>query len=459
MPENRSTAPARRAAIYTRISLDATGEGLGVTRQEDDARKLIAARGWECAGLWSDNSISASSSKKQRPGYDALVTAYDAGQFDALVCWDLDRLTRQPRQLEDWIEAAEGKGLALVTTNGEADLTTDGGRMYARIKLAVARAEVERKAARQRAAALQRAQLGRPPLGVRLTGYTAKGEVVADEAAVVRQIFTMFYDGDSLKGIARALSDDGVSTRHGKPWNPSSVRDILTNPRYAGRVIYDRQVLDGVRGNWEPLVTDEVFDVVQARLDDPKRKTSRTGTDRRHLGSGLYRCADCGEPLSGWSGGRYRCKAAHVNRARGQVDGYVLDVITERLAREDIADVLRPVEQSIAPLLDEAKRLRARLAAVDAEYDADIIDGVRWRTKTERIKVELGEIERQLSSAHSGSALGAVLNTPDPVAAFLDAPLMAKRAIIDTLCEVRLRKGTRGSKTFNPETVVVEWRA
>ncbi|WP_267888213.1 recombinase family protein [Mycobacterium ostraviense] len=49
--------------------------------------------------------------------------------FDALVVWDLDRLTSQPRQLEDWIDAAEGRGLALITTNGEADLTTDGGRM------------------------------------------------------------------------------------------------------------------------------------------------------------------------------------------------------------------------------------------------------------------------------------------------------------------------------------------
>ena len=70
-------------------------------------------------------------------------------------------MTRQPRQLEDWIERAEERGLVITTANGEADLSTDGGRMYARIKASVARSEVERKSARQKAANAQRARLGR----------------------------------------------------------------------------------------------------------------------------------------------------------------------------------------------------------------------------------------------------------------------------------------------------------
>lgn len=52
-----------------------------------------------------------------------MVADYEAGKFTASICWDLDRLTRQPRELEDWIDAAKFRGLALVTANGEADLT------------------------------------------------------------------------------------------------------------------------------------------------------------------------------------------------------------------------------------------------------------------------------------------------------------------------------------------------
>jgi site-specific DNA recombinase len=145
------------------------------------------------------HNYSASDSRKARPGYNALVEAYKAGSFDALVCWDLDRLTRQPRQLEDWIDAATDRGLTLVTANGEADLGTDGGRMFARIKASVARHEVEPKAARQRRAALQRSEHGKPPLGVRLTGYDTKGEVIKSEAKIIREIFTRFAAGDSLR--------------------------------------------------------------------------------------------------------------------------------------------------------------------------------------------------------------------------------------------------------------------
>lgn len=83
------------------------------------------------------------------------------------------------------------------------------------------------------------------------------------EAEIVRRVFALIYSGESLKNIARTLTDEAAPTRavlrardKGQPepaarWNPSSVRDILTNPRYAGRVFYNGQVLDGVRGDWE----------------------------------------------------------------------------------------------------------------------------------------------------------------------------------------------------------------
>ena len=92
---------------------------------------------------YTDNSIS-STKGTPRPAYDQMMRDYATGRFDAIVCWDLDRLTRVPRELEDMIDACEEGKLALVTANGEADLTTDGGRLYARVKVAVARGEVER---------------------------------------------------------------------------------------------------------------------------------------------------------------------------------------------------------------------------------------------------------------------------------------------------------------------------
>jgi site-specific DNA recombinase len=52
------------AAIYTRISSDRAGAGLGVDRQEDDCRNLAAKLGWEVAIVLEDNDISAYSGRE-----------------------------------------------------------------------------------------------------------------------------------------------------------------------------------------------------------------------------------------------------------------------------------------------------------------------------------------------------------------------------------------------------------
>lgn len=454
--------PAPRAVMYLRISLDHTGEGLAVARQREECLRIIEQRGWASAGEYVDNSVSASDSQKNRPGYDALLRDFEAGLFDALVCYDLDRLTRQPRQLEDWIDRAEGRDLALVTANGEADLTTDAGRMFARVKVAVGRAEVDRKSRRQKDAARQRSAIGRPPLGVRLTGYTPGGEVVPAEADVVRTIFARFNGGDSLKGITRYLSESGLATRHGRPWNPSTVRGIIANPRYAGRAVYQGGET-GARGSWEPLVSDDAFNVAQARLRDPRRVTNREGTDRKHLGSGLFLCGICAQrgamsTVSSFSGQRYRCRDACVNRARGPVDEYVRAVISERLRRPDLAEILRAAAPEIGPHLAEVRRLRERLESIAADYDAGHVDGARFAVATSKVKAELTAAERGLAAQSRSEALASTLRAADPVGAFLSSSFMAQRAVIDTLCTVALLPGTRYSRTFDLESVLIEWR-
>ena len=448
----------RLAAIYLRVSLDATGEHLSVDRHREDCLKLAAQRGWSVVGEYVDHSITASKREVQRPGYNAMVADYAAGKFDAILCYDLDRLTRQPRQLEDWIDAAEQQGLIVVTTNGEADLGTDGGRMYARIKAAVARQEIERKGERQRGAAAQRAAKGRPPLGVRLTGYSPKGDLVPDEAAMVRAIFKKFVGGESLRGIARWLTTNGHTTRHGNAWSPSSIRTILLNPRYAGHAIYQGQVL-AHNGGWTPLVSKETFALVQHRLTDPRRVSNRSGTDRKHLGSGLYLCR-CGRKMRGWSGNRYRCAAGCYARSGDPVDAMVEEEILRRLSRADLSKLLVSNAKTgrAAALLAETERLGDRLRIIENDYDAGLIDGLRYRTASDKVLADIKAADGERMRLLSGTGPASVLGAPDPALAFRKASLMVKQATIDFLAEITLLPGQQGSKTFQTESVVVAWK-
>lgn len=92
----RSTAP-RKAAIYLRISQDREMDGLAIDRQREDCENLAQFRRRDVIETYVDQSKSATDRTAMRPDYDRMVADYLLGRFDAIICYDLDRLTRQPR--------------------------------------------------------------------------------------------------------------------------------------------------------------------------------------------------------------------------------------------------------------------------------------------------------------------------------------------------------------------------
>src|SRR5690606_9959422 len=177
----------RRAVIYARVSLDKTGEGASVERQLEACRALAVARGWDVVDEKVDNSISAWSNKR-RPAWEAVLEMVDRREVEVIVAWHLDRVTRSMKELERLIALSVERGVGVATATGDIDLTTDTGRMVARIVAAVAAAEVERKGARQRLANAQRAAKGVKTYGHRPFGWTAdQSELVEEEAALLRK--------------------------------------------------------------------------------------------------------------------------------------------------------------------------------------------------------------------------------------------------------------------------------
>ncbi len=172
------------AAVYLRQSVDRLGDALAITRQRQDCLALCEKRGWT-AHEYVDNDKSAS--KGRRPAYESMLDDIRAGAIDAVVVWDLDRLHRRPMELEHFIDLADAKHLKLASVGGDADLSTDNGRLFARIKGAVARAEIERKSSRMKRAARQRAEAGICG-GTRPFGYAESGnEFIECEAAALRE--------------------------------------------------------------------------------------------------------------------------------------------------------------------------------------------------------------------------------------------------------------------------------
>lgn len=442
------------------MSSDPTGQRLGVARQTSACRDKAAAMGWHVSHVYEDNDVSASTGRR-RPAYEQMLADLAAGTINAVVVWDLDRLTRRPIEVEHFIDLADRHGVALASVGGDADLATDNGRLFARIKGAVARAEIERKSARQRAANAQRAEAGRPHAGRRAFGYAADGmTVLEDEAAEVRRAAERLIMGGTVRGIAADLSRRGVTTTAGGPWRPTELRRMLANPRYAGlRTVHGEVVGPGA---WQAILDAETHASLRAVLSDPSRH--RAGRPRRHLLSGVAVCGVCGGRVFGCmrdQGPTYMCETrSHVVRRSEPIDQLVREVVVARLSQDDAASAFaRPSDRDEAQALRKEEALvRARLEGLAEAYAAGEIDRAQMRAGTVRLRDRLEAIAAQLASMARIPALSGLVSAEDVGAAWDGLDVDQQRAIIDMLLAVEVRPAGRGARTFDPATVKLTWK-
>lgn len=427
----------KRAALYLRQS---KSNDEGIERQTERTIALATARGWAVAGTFIDDDVTASKPRGPQTAWGRMLAASD--ELDVVIGVDLDRVVRSTRDLNTLID----HGLSLVTLDGEIDLTTADGEFRASMLAAIARFEVRRKGERQTRANAQRAAKGGVPKGVRLTGYTTDGDVVPVEAAVVRALFDGFATGLTLRTLSR---------EHGL--TPSTVRTLLTNPRYAGRRVYKGEVVGA--GAWEPIVSGELFDSVNRGLADPARKSNRTGsTARKHLGTSLFRCGECEDHptvRTAGSGNRYWCRACGLVRTMAPIDDVVLRLAEARLTQPDALSALTP-DVDIDPLRAEHTTLTER----KADLAGLVADGTMTRADVkeavERLNVRLAELDRLLGVAGSPVAL---LTEEEQRVGLATLNLDRQRALIDTIMTVDLLRAPRGRKDFNTDTVRVTWKA
>jgi len=427
----------KRAALYLRQS---KSDDEGIERQIERTTALATARGWTLAGSYVDNDVTASKPRGAKTAWGRMLA--DAEDIDVVISVDLDRVVRNTRDLNTLID----HGLMLVTLDGEIDLTTADGEFRASMLAAIARFEVRRKGERQTRANRQRAAKGGVPKGARLRGYSTDGQLIPEEAKTVSALFDGFSTGLTL----RTLSRDHDLT-------PSTIRTILLNPRYAGRRVYKGEVVG--EGDWEPLVSGELFDAVGRRLADPSRKSNRTGsTARKHLGTSLFRCGECSDHptlRTAGSGGRYWCQSCGLVRSMAAVDDFVLRVTEARLSRPDALVALTP-NLNIDRLRDEHASLTERKAALAGLVADGTMSPADVKGAAVRLNERLAEIDRTLDSAHQPVSL---LTEDELQAGLSTLKLDRQRAVIDTLMTVDLRRAPRGRRTFDPDTVELTWRA
>ncbi|MBL0749796.1 recombinase family protein [Nocardioides baculatus] len=460
------TSPApKRALIYTRISRDDTGEGIANQRQEEDCRKLADLRRWEVVGIEQDISISATGGKK-RPGWLRVLDRVERGEADVILAWHIDRLTRSMADLQTLLTLAEEKNLVIATVSGDIDLSTDTGRLIAEILTAVAGAEVRRKGARQKRANQQRAAKGLPwKTGFRAFGYTLDGQVVEEEAALVRQAAEDVLNGTPLRGIVRRWKALEVPTARNRKntdgWTHNSVRSILLNPRNAGIATY-KGVQIG-KGQWEAILSEETFVLLVATLTDPSRTKGEKVLKNKpaNLLSGVATCGECGWKVeAGSSNGSkvYKCTnqaGDHIATDRADADDLVRSAFASAVALTLPGTVTDKRDATVPQdLWTRRQRLTDRLNMLATTWANGTLTDGQLETASEVLKGQLVEVDEQIEKA-AELAAGGDLRSED-VRHFLTLDMWGQRKVLEELTEIKLWPKNRKRNVSIRQQVTVQ---
>ena len=243
-------------ALYARKSSDDSdrnAEARSTTRQIERAIAYAQSKGWtvDPRYIFVDGAVSGAE-WKHRPGFNALLAALTpCPPFDVLIVSELSRIGRDTVRTPAAVMQIEEAGVEIRSYLNDAPISLADESSEINTIFNSLAASFERRRARQRTydALRRRAEAG-AVTGGRVYGYRnerdGKGYVrrVIDEgeAAIVRQIFTLYAEGDGLTRIAKRLNVDGVPSPRGGTgsWAPTAVREIIRRELYTGVVVWNR---------------------------------------------------------------------------------------------------------------------------------------------------------------------------------------------------------------------------
>ncbi|HME46671.1 recombinase family protein [Mycobacterium sp.] len=463
-------------AIYLRQSRDDKDNRLAISRQLDACLALCKERAaaakpaaekhmWENPEVYCDNNTSASSRSVVRKDYRRMIANIEAGRLGGIATYQLDRLYRQPRELEDLIDLADERQLKLATATGEVDLATDAGRLHARIMGNVAKFEGERKGNRQKLANAQAARDGKWQVQSRPFGYELDGTLRQPEATLLGAAYRNVLDNKSLWSIVALFNKYGMATPRGKRWSTRNLRRTLLNPRYAALRVHQGRVVNE-NGKWTAVVDKDTYEGVAAILSDPERVVCTTW-ERTYMGVGTYRCGRCGGTMkthyqkdkkSRSVRRTYVCKAAgHLGRQADALDDHVANVILERLSNAEL--IIKPPTVDIPALQDRRAALQARKDKLLSMFKREIIDGQDYEDGAADLKAKIGVIDGRLAEAKRTSPAAAMVASGEDLRAQWEQMSASIRSqVIDELAVVTILPSPCGRKCFDPAYVDIAWK-
>ncbi|TQF04466.1 recombinase family protein [Kitasatospora acidiphila] len=444
-----------------------TGRDIKSTdEQEKDDREYVEARGGRYVYTYTEPDTSAWKRKRVRlpdgevvyrvvrPVFEGALTDLKAGKtptgerLDGLIVYDIDRLTRDPRHLEDAIEVVQHYGRPIIDITGTLDLLTDNGRAMARVITAMnnkSSADTSRRVVRKHKAMQQK---GIPGGGPRPFGWNEDRRTLhPEEAKLLRDAAKHLIDGGTFYSILARWEAEGVRTSVGNPWTYRAFKKSMSNPRICGyrsrvdiefdpetgtekshtTIVYDDQG-QPVIGLHEPILTVEQWQAVRDIIKESAERGAGHNT-RAYLATGTLRCGkeDCGAKLRAMKASPsqkkpegyyfYQCPARSTRHGCGgvRINGPEADELIRKLViakhEEEAAERDAVTAEEVWPSEEKLTNVRediadARQARRNRQISAERYyqDLAEYEAEERRLLKERGAWQRR-ARAHHGQPI------------------------------------------------------
>ncbi|PYJ98013.1 MAG: hypothetical protein DME23_13160, partial [Verrucomicrobia bacterium] len=323
-----------RAVIYVRVSTADQVQNFSLATQEKACREYCARHSFDVDKIFVEQGASAKTANRTEFQKMLAYLRESKGRVKWLVVYAVNRFARNSHDHLATRAFLFGLGVSLRSVTEVFDESSQGKFMES-IMAAVAQLDNDVRAERTIAGMKAALQAGKwtfkAPLGyLNSDGRNGSGSLIHDpeRGPLVKQAFELYATGlHTTQKVLEMVTAAGLRTPHGKPVPKQTFSKLFRKPVYAGWLQVDGWC-QRVRGDFEPLVTQELFDAVQALQSGKSgnltpRLRSNPDFPLRHF----VKCGCCGRPLTAsWSKGRSkryafyscpnsRCRGVSVSKA------------------------------------------------------------------------------------------------------------------------------------------------
>jgi len=305
-----------RVAAYCRVSTASEEQMESLAAQKEHYEKFIKENPeWEFAGLYYDEGITGTK-KEKRKGLQAMITACELKQIDFIITKSISRFARNTLDCLEMVRKLIELGVFLYFEKENINTQSMESELILSILSSMAQDESSSISENNKWGAKTRFRNGTYKISYPPYGYAnidGKMEIIPEEAEIVRGIFKCALVGKGSYTIARELNESKAPTRKGGKWTGTSVREILSNEKYTGDVLFQKTYTDSqfnrhanrgeeeqffVPNHHEAIICHKDFDAVQGVI---RQRGSEKNIDKgsskylnRYVMSGKIICGNCG---------------------------------------------------------------------------------------------------------------------------------------------------------------------